>query len=315
MPSEVSVMATVSQHRRLGCILRCNEAAYWETIDRFEISFSFTLVPFEVSMRFSLPSFAISVVALQPILAADLTTIERLLNKEPRYESKQPGYCLLVFGPEAKTRVWLVVDDTFVYLDRNGNNDLTEPGERIPVFTIRQLDGTRAAFEEYRVYRLGDVQDSSGGGTYNQLILRQLRCPTANFIANTPEEREAKATLTNFPTLAGGNVSVVANRYRQNAGPPFGRNPSQAPIVHFGGPLTICIDDEFLRNPVLRRGNRFERMIQIRLGTPGVGKVSFAFCDHDLVPKSIHPIVEGRFAHSVPGKPPIETRFPLKDRC
>lgn len=63
--------------------------------------------------------------------AVDLAKIDRSLRKEPAYESKQPQYCLLVFGPEAKTRVWVVLDGDGLYLDRNGNGDLTDSGERI----------------------------------------------------------------------------------------------------------------------------------------------------------------------------------------
>jgi hypothetical protein len=67
--------------------------------------------------------------------AADLTKIDRIVKKEPAYLAK-PKYCLLVFGPEAKERVWLVLDGDKLYVDRNGNGDLTEPGKRIeaPVF-------------------------------------------------------------------------------------------------------------------------------------------------------------------------------------
>src|SRR5437867_2705101 len=65
------------------------------------------------------------------VRAGDLATMDRSLRKEPTYKSKQPQYCLLVFGPEAKTRVWLVLDGDALYLDRNGNGDLTDPGERI----------------------------------------------------------------------------------------------------------------------------------------------------------------------------------------
>ena len=35
--------------------------------------------------------------------AADLSKVDRILTKEPAYRSK-PRYCVLVFGPEAKTR-------------------------------------------------------------------------------------------------------------------------------------------------------------------------------------------------------------------
>src|SRR5262245_47701417 len=66
---------------------------------------------------------------LSPVRAVDLTKIERTIAKEPQYQSKSPKYCLLVFGSEAKTKVWIVFDgDEDVYVDRNGNGDLTEPG-------------------------------------------------------------------------------------------------------------------------------------------------------------------------------------------
>ena len=39
--------------------------------------------------------------------ATDLAKVERKIAKEPSYQGK-PKYCLLVFGPDAKTRVWLV---------------------------------------------------------------------------------------------------------------------------------------------------------------------------------------------------------------
>src|SRR5687767_4878062 len=60
--------------------------------------------------------------------AADLSKIERKVVKEPAYQNK-PQYALLVFGPDAATRVWLVADGEKTYLDRNGNGDLTDAGE------------------------------------------------------------------------------------------------------------------------------------------------------------------------------------------
>jgi len=45
-----------------------------------------------------------------PAAEFDLNKIERTIAKEPVYQTKSPRYCLLVFGPEAKTRVWLVLD-------------------------------------------------------------------------------------------------------------------------------------------------------------------------------------------------------------
>src|SRR5947207_2599263 len=63
-------------------------------------------------------------------LAADLSKIDRHIVKEPAYQSK-PLYCLAIIGPEAKARVWLVLDGDRLYVDRNANGDLTDDGEPV----------------------------------------------------------------------------------------------------------------------------------------------------------------------------------------
>src|SRR5262245_3812764 len=68
-----------------------------------------------------------------PAPGADLAKIERTVAKEPNYQGK-PKYCLLVFGPEANFRVWLVLDGAVLYMDRNGNGDLTEPDKRVTAY-------------------------------------------------------------------------------------------------------------------------------------------------------------------------------------
>jgi hypothetical protein len=75
-----------------------------------------------------------------PAWGADLAKIDRTIAKEPAYKSK-PKYCLLVFGPGAKTRAWLVLDGDTLYADRNGDGDLTEKGERfVPARQDQWLD-------------------------------------------------------------------------------------------------------------------------------------------------------------------------------
>jgi hypothetical protein len=73
-------------------------------------------------------------VSAAPAAAIDLTRIDRTIAKEPAYQSK-PKYCLLVFGSDAKTRIWLVLDGDRLYVDRNGNGDLTLGPERV-LFTL-----------------------------------------------------------------------------------------------------------------------------------------------------------------------------------
>ena len=66
----------------------------------------------------------------------------RPLLREPKYAS-QPYYALLAFGPKAQLMTWIVVDGEVVYLDRNGNGDLTEPGEHIELDRARPRRGSR----------------------------------------------------------------------------------------------------------------------------------------------------------------------------
>src|SRR5436305_12260830 len=63
--------------------------------------------------------------------AADLKKIDRQIKKEPAYQSKSPRYVLLAFGPEAKGRAWLVLDGDVLYVDRDGDGDLTKAGNKV----------------------------------------------------------------------------------------------------------------------------------------------------------------------------------------
>src|SRR5262249_52982620 len=101
----------------------------------------------EVPMRLTpsrLELFCIALLVLpasraQTAELPDLGRIHRRIAKEPAYQSKQPLYGLYVFGPEARTRVWAVLDRSrpdasgydVLYFDRNADGDLTGSGERI----------------------------------------------------------------------------------------------------------------------------------------------------------------------------------------
>ncbi|MBO0697590.1 MAG: hypothetical protein J2P46_04285, partial [Zavarzinella sp.] len=103
--------------------------------------------------------------------AADLAKIDRAIAKQPAYQTKAPRYCLLVFGPEAKSRVWLVLDGDAVYVDRNGNGDLTDPGERVPMPPLKA--SKHPLFQEEREVELGDIRE--GDRTHTGLALEQVR--------------------------------------------------------------------------------------------------------------------------------------------
>src|SRR5262249_21914191 len=62
----------------------------------------------------------------------DLSKVDRVIKKEPAYHSK-PQYCLLLFGRQAETRIWLVLDGDVLYVDYNADGDLTEPGKKFAI--------------------------------------------------------------------------------------------------------------------------------------------------------------------------------------
>src|SRR5438045_6460410 len=90
--------------------------------------------------------FAAAVLAGGPSAAraADLAAIDRTIAKEPIYQTKTPKYCLLVFGPEAKTRMWLVLDGKVLYADRK-EDGFSRAGQvadgRFNIGTITLADG------------------------------------------------------------------------------------------------------------------------------------------------------------------------------
>ncbi len=70
---------------------------------------------------------AIAVLWSATASAADLSTIERSIDREPAYSGK-PQYALLVFGRTAEHRVWIVQDGRVLFVDRDADGDLTNDG-------------------------------------------------------------------------------------------------------------------------------------------------------------------------------------------
>jgi hypothetical protein len=134
---------------------------------------------------------------------AGLTKIDRTIAKEPAYKSK-PKYCLLIFGPEAKTRVWLVLDGNVLYVDRNGNGDLTGEGKRA------------AAIQPGNRCGGGDITERDRGTKHTALSV-------------TPQKDGSMV------------LSIRAEgKYLQRSGSVrFAGRPQEAPVIHFNGPVSV----------------------------------------------------------------------------
>ena len=233
---------------------------------------------------------------------ADLSKIGRTIAKEPVYKGR-PEYCLLVFGPEAKTRVWLVRDGGVLYVDRNGNGDLTENGEEVKALEQRP-NGTSATKGE-RV-ELGAWKFAVGAVREGKLKHDALVVEIAH-VEYIPKEGKPRGHDHTFATLK------LEGKWQQSAYGTFSlaRRPQDAPVVHFNGPLTIVPRYE---SQVLARGGNGHKF-RAAIGTPGLGQGTFAILDPEAVPADIHPVAEVEFPAASADARPIRARFVLDHRC
>lgn len=179
--------------------------------------------------------------------AVDLTKIDRSIAKEPKY-SQEPRYELLVFGEKAEFRVWLALDGETLYVDRNGNGDLTEPGE-----AIKNTGTNSPAF-----------------------VVDSIKSPSGAAYANL---RVAKA----IPGMSV-SVNVVGKgpqllRPIEGHPPKFAATTKEAPIIHLDGPLQIVQyreDRVFSRAAQTGGYQNRNRALRIVIGTPGLGAGTFA---------------------------------------
>src|SRR5262245_32217921 len=257
--------------------------------------------------------------------AADLTKIERRIAKEPAYQTKSPRYCLLVFGEDAASRVWLVLDGDTLYVDRNGNGDLTEKDEKVTLGPFKERPG--GAIGEERQIVAGSIR--TGPNTQQDLLLMQLRVSKAVKDAKVTDDYPDAIKL--LKSVPGGLVTgiIVTNNGKalidpKTDGPEptmqmalvdhagvlqFSDRAETAPIVHFGGPLRMAL------HPMQKMIRGQEGELRVGIGTPGLGNGTFAMRGYQGVPDDAKPIVDFEFPHKDDKAKPIKLRVTLKERC
>jgi hypothetical protein len=265
--------------------------------------------------------------------AVDLTKVDRTIRKEPKYRDK-PRYGLLVLGPKAEARIWLVIDGKTLYVDRNGNGDLTEKGER--VFAGKMENDPSGEIEEYQA---GEIVQADGKTRHSDLVVRQYFARQFNQLVN------------------GVSIGDAIGTIRQGAsgenGCSFGPTPKDAPIIHINGPLTLRVHgvvvesraqskvyeysdqlnelvDAFPSDPVAANkvGHRINDVpyklkagekvgtLHVEVGTPGLGKGTFAALGIEKgLPADLHPTVEILLPSRANPRKMIKAEFTLKERC
>jgi hypothetical protein len=216
--------------------------------------------------------------------ATDLAKIDRTIKKEPAYRGK-PLYGLLVFGPEARARVWVVLDGDVLYVDKNGDGDLTAPDERLP----NRGQGVKS-FE---------VADPNGKDRYRVtgLGLHHL-------------DKEGQWML-------GADVEVVG-KYAQYCGVILKGSVREAPVAHFHGPLKVGLQDvngvPTDRLVVGDKPGELSALIGTIDPAHGCWVVVRNSSPRDF-PAHLHPVAEVEFPPAAPGGPPVRRKYELKGRC
>lgn len=248
----------------------------------------------------------------------DLSKIDRTIQKEPAYQGK-PGYLLLVFGPKAEHKAWLVLDGNTLYVDRYGTGDLTHPECR-----VEGKDSFRS-FET--LFEAGDLRL----GSQHLAKLTLYTIPAKQLTGRVEEEQFIKQFVKSNPeaTVVTVGVEVPYEKLvpdpqdknptqliHRSAGPidsqgllQFAGRPEDASIVYFGSIYKFVP----LGHQKLVRGRTGD--LTLNLGTHGSGPGTFARVSYvNLIPDSAKPLVRIEYPVASASEPLVK-EYILKDRC
>jgi len=136
-------------------------------------------------------------------------------------------------------------------VDRDGDGDLTGPGEKVRL--DRSYPIKDSLYAQQRQFLAGDI--TAAGRRYAALTVTHC-VVNPSFVPVEADDRQSKELLDRHPGVAVVIVDVkVDGRVRQVAAPAFGASPRDAPVVHFGGPLTMGFHPKWFYGwPVFRPG-------------------------------------------------------------
>jgi len=217
-----------------------------------------------------------------------LAAVERKIVKEPNYTST-PRYALMVLGTTAEAKIWMVEDGDVLYVDKNGNGDLTDDGPPIPQSKIRTFQSDKGMCRDCE-YVLDQFQPQDG--------LRQADFCLRRWNYGDKEDYGLSLTLD-------GKIPMYAGWF----GTFWADSPEKVPLVHFGGPLkpTVLRAQRFVLGSTLPR-------LSITFLNPGSAKGATSYLSIEALPEKTVP--EVRIDWPVKkGDAPVRTYELLTSRC
>ena len=253
---------------------------------------------------------------------ADESRIDRSIGKQPTYQSQAPTYALLVFGRNGDDRVWPLRDGDTLFVDRNGNGDLTESGESVKA---RKTEDSLPEEEGY-FFEVGELTLS--GRTHKALTVSFY--PLSQYFDSSLDSRDdVVRALKHNPRAFAITINVDAEitgirggglggRVGHKVGPTdlngllqFGKSPQTAPVIRIGGPLQITFFSEL---PKLVRGRTSDFILVV--GSPGIGSGTFSSMTYEeTIPESAYPLVAISFQDPQEGGDRQPQLIKLRERC
>jgi len=238
--------------------------------------------------------------------ATDLSTVDRKIAKLPKFTAEKQLYALLILGKDAATKVWLVADGENLYVDRNGNGDLTDDGEPLAAKTSTDLRG-RYRTCEWSVGRLAPRSP--------YLVHVAVQYINTSWHPEDPALADPQwDTLLKLPDANRSAIRVrrpVSRRdYSGSTG--FRSSPEDAPVLHMDGPLTLLLKG----GPTLKRTEPTE--LQVTVGTPAWSRDlpgSYVWLAYEAFPAAARPVIEVEFPGRRPGSYLPVRRFTLDGKC
>jgi RNA polymerase sigma factor (sigma-70 family) len=235
-------------------------------------------------------------------------------TREPKYQ-KEPRYALLVFGPKRATRVWMVLDGTTLYVDRNANGDLTEPDERLEPNNPKDGSNKFGGSGSHTHSDIFEFTVQAGAtGTSKFRLDRWVRAE--NYTPKTDFEKKVYAERL---ALGYENSTLWRKEGRGQGQTPliFMPKPADAHVCALDGPLTFVV--KMPQYQVLQRGEAgcdvaFHIVV---MGRPhrGVERQYYNPLATTEVPEGAYLEVEIEYPAKSPNAPPMRRKYQLKQRC
>src|SRR5262249_32743381 len=128
---------------------------------------------------------------------------------------------------KAEKRMWLVIDGETLYVDRNGNGDLTEKDE--------QVAGEKPHAPDILEFHAGPFVEADGKTKHSDLYVNQYFARQYGHLVNTVGVMEVHG--------AQGQTTNGED------GCAFAEAAKDAPIIHINGPLTLVLHSVWVDYP------------------------------------------------------------------